>query len=128
VSAAPVVTAALVISNGLDGRTRYHYRGAVLHDVHDEEVQRLVDAGLVEHREVVDVVIPAVVGAPVVPTEPIAPVVSADGTQTYEVALERPAQVAPKEAWVAYAVGNGKVTEAEAAELTKADLIELVKD
>lgn len=45
-----------------------------------------------------------------------------------ETGPERPAQAATKEVWVAYIVATTDLSEAEAADLTKADLIALAAE
>lgn len=111
-------------------RKKYR-RGDIVTGLGEKEITRLLAAGAIvpaDQEETEEIL--AVVGAPVPPasvpvsTEPDAgvdgePAVVVDESS---VVVERPAQVAPKSVWVAYAVAQG-LDRGEAEEQTKAELI-----
>lgn len=100
------VTGPLAIVKGKDGKIRYCYTGSPIPgDIDDEQVQRLVVDGLVS--EVGDD------GNVVDPSE--------QSTEAPSVA--RPSQVAPKSAWVDYAVSRG-MDRRKAESLDKRELID----
>ncbi len=100
------VTAPLVLVRDQQGGVTYHYNEALLpSDVGGEQLQQLLDAGMVEKTG----------------SDPRQTTDEQDAPPTVQV--KKPAQVAPKEAWVEYAVSRG-ATPAEAELLTKQELIE----
>lgn len=100
-----IVTAPLVVAANPKGNLGYHYRGQMIGWLDDESRDRLVSDGMIE--------------------EFAADEVTADDpppTVVEEATVSRPAQTAPKPAWVEYAISKGwSADDAEAA--TKADLI-----
>ncbi len=100
------VTAPLVLVRDQQGAFSYHYNEGLLPEyVSREQLQQFLDAGLVEKT-----------GA-----DPRQATGEQDAPLTVQV--KKPAQVAPKEAWVEYAVSRG-ATPAEAELLTKQELVE----
>lgn len=55
------------------------------------------------------------------------PADTGDGQDAAPEAAGRPAQAAPKAEWIAYVVGQGHLSAEDAANLTKADLIDLAQ-
>jgi len=87
-----------------------------------EGIQERVDRGLIQ-RVNAD-------GSPytgALPARPQAPAqdVGTDDAETPAAPADRPAQAAPKAEWIAYVVKRGLLSADDAANYTKADLIEL---
>lgn len=103
------VTGPLAIVKGKDGKIRYCYTGSPIpSDIDDEQVQRLVVDGLVsEVGDDGNVVDPSKQSTEIPSGAPVA----------------RPSQVAPKSAWVDYAVSRG-MDRRKAESLDKRELID----
>lgn len=127
---AHVVTAAAVVVRDLDGKLRYYYRGAQLPsaELDDTEVEELAARGMLTTVEVAEpdsaqdtdedesgegFAGESTGGADGQPDVP-----DAEAT----VPVELPAQVAPKAAWVDYAVAQG-ADRGQADAMTKQELI-----
>lgn len=111
------VTAPLVIITDSVGKLRYYYEGTVLpDDLPAKEIERLREAGMVGGEKMLAA---DVEGAPTGPAgrQIVDAVPEAGGVQA-----QRPAQVAPKAAWVDYAVAKG-VPRDEAEAASKDDLV-----
>lgn len=106
-----VVTGPLAVVRDGAGKLRYYYQGTTLPaDLPGDEVGRLVDVGLVGPSS-------DTAGSPAGGDTP-----TPDGDP--DGGGRRPAQVAPKAAWVDWAVSQG-ASRSDAEESSKADLIEL---
>ncbi len=111
------VTAPAVVITDTAGQVRYFYRGAVLPDAElpGAELDRLVGAGLLAAVDD-DTAAAAEPEPEPAPRSARAPAGAGEPPA-------RPAQVAPKAAWVGYAVARG-ADAAEAEKATKPELIE----
>lgn len=103
------VTAPLVLAKDRTGKVRYHYYDTVIPWLSKAQATHLLDLDLV--TEIPDV--PEEVSEGEVGQELPDPDVA-----------EMPNRVSPKAEWVAYAAATHDISEEEADELTKAELIE----
>lgn len=99
------VIGALVIAADPEGKLKYHYQGAQIEYLSDEDAERFLDDGLVVDND-----------------EPKALDVGDDDPPA-GVDGDKPPKTASKDAWVEYAVAKGMSRE-EAEEATRADLIQ----
>lgn len=102
-------TAACVVVE-VAGKLRYFYAGDPVPGLSDSDRDRLLAEGMLADTDE-----PESTPAPAKPVAKLTPA---------PVSGKRPAQVAPKSEWVAFAVSKG-ADEAEAESLTKAELIDL---
>lgn len=110
------VIAPLVVATNQDGKLLYHYHGAVIPWLSEEERARFVADGLVE--DLGDIGTPG--GEAFIPLDPSTDAgTSGDGGGSE---LARPENTALKEVWVEYAVSTGFNRE-EANAMNKGDLI-----
>lgn len=104
------VIAPLVLAKDPEGKTHHRYEGEIIQWLSPEQARHFVDLGLVS-----EIGHTAALGA--------VEVSSPTGDD-----YEKPKQVAPKAAWIEYAVfgapGGQRLTRDEAEVLTKAELVE----
>lgn len=117
------VTAALVVAADQDGRNRHCYRGDVIRWLNDKQRELFLRHKLVEPLGDHDV--DGLRESEAVPDESASAV--GDESAPTAAPVERPAQVASKELWVAYAVSQG-MEFAEADAMSKVDLIARFRD
>ncbi|AWN05033.1 head-tail connector protein [Gordonia phage MichaelScott] len=101
------VTAPLVVAADPEGKLKYHYQGAIVEYLSDEDAERFLDGGMV-----VDL------GDDEIGVEPVA-------VPAPEPVGDRPPKTASKEAWVEYAIAKHGFTREDAEAASKADLQEL---
>ncbi|AMS02408.1 head-tail connector protein [Gordonia phage Bjanes7] len=108
------VTAALVVAADTEGKLNYHYEGAHIAYLSDEDAERfLADGMVVETADLADEAFIPLADDPVDGGDPQAP--AGDGA--------RPPKTASKDAWVDFAEAKG-MSRAEAEDMSKADLIQ----
>lgn len=118
-----LVTAPLVVAPDEAGRSHHRYAGQLILWLSDASREHLLGLGLVE--EVADPVSPGVVPTEDALNEPPAPVDEPVGAELVVDPTVRPAQTAPKPAWVAHVAAVAGVDPAEAEKLSKPELIAL---
>lgn len=112
------VTAALVVAADTEGKLNYHYEGAHIAFLSEEDAERfLADGMVVETADLADeAFIPLAedsTSSPADGGDPPSP--AGDGA--------RPPKTASKDAWVDFAEAKG-MSRAEAEDMSKADLIQ----
>ncbi|WP_431840650.1 hypothetical protein [Gordonia hongkongensis] len=109
------VIAPLVVAGDPEGKLKYHYQGAIVEYLSEEDAERFLDAGMV--AESADLANEAFIPLADDPADggddPVPP--AGDGA--------RPPKTASKDAWVDFAEAKG-MSRAEAEDMSKADLIQ----
>ncbi|QDF17957.1 hypothetical protein SEA_CLARK_8 [Gordonia phage Clark] len=103
------VIAPLVVAGDPEGKLKYHYQGAIVEYLSDEDAERFLEGGMV-----VDL-----------GDEPVATAVEADSAGEPAQLGARPPKTASKEVWVEYAIAKHGFTREDAEAASKADLQEL---
>ncbi|MBR7191720.1 hypothetical protein [Gordonia sp. SCSIO 19800] len=108
------VIAPLVVAGDPEGKLKYHYQGAIVEYLSEEDAERFLDAGMVVENDDIH-------------TESLVPLDDpADGGDPPPVGDGvRPPKTASKEAWVEYAIAKHGFTREDAEAASKADLQEL---
>lgn len=109
-----VAVAPLVLVPDVDGAVRYVYQGQPLPHVNQADAERLLADGAIARVDVAP--------EPAPEDDPSGDDESGDDEPGDNATDERPANTAPKPAWIAYAISNG-FDPAQAEEMNKADLI-----